>query len=178
MLCNDFTTFICEHCRIDFIPHRCGVKRFCSRKCFDASHGTPEQRFSAKINKEGPVWNGTPCWLWTGLLDAGYGRFRIGRKMVRIHQWSYNHHIGAVPFGLELDHLCRNKHCANPLHLEPVPHKTNVLRGNSLQAINARKTHCIHGHELNGNNLSLQRGSRQCKVCKRDSYWKCKKRKA
>lgn len=85
------------------------------------------------------------CWEWVGNTDSqGYGRLtnRATRKMAGAHRFMYERLVGPVPAGLTLDHLCRNRACCNPSHLEPVTHRENALRGVSFAAVNARKTHC------------------------------------
>lgn len=116
----------------------------------------------------------TGCWLWTGCLNKpnGYGLFsRTGKARQVAHVYSYELHVGRVPEGLELDHRCRMRCCVNPTHLEPVTHKVNVLRGDTFQAKNARKTRCPAGHEYAGSNLFEQmtrKGlQRICRACKR-----------
>lgn len=84
------------------------------------------------------------------------------------HRFSYEILVGPIPEGMELDHLCKNRRCVNPAHLEPVTHHENLIRGNGFTGINARKTHCSRGHELSQDNiLNRSRGGRECKTCHR-----------
>jgi hypothetical protein len=106
---------------------------------------TPEQRFWGHVEK-------TPsCWNWVGAgarSERGYGRFQpvLGcRKLVQAHRFAYETLRGLIPAGLELDHLCRNRFCVNPDHLEPVTPQTNQHRSNSVSGTNARKTVCSRG---------------------------------
>lgn len=109
------------------------------------------------------------CWLWLGNLnDQGYGRFYFQSRDTRAHVWAFTHCVGPIPPGLQPDHTCRNRACVNPLHLELVTVRVNVLRGIGPTAINARKTHCIHGHPFSGANLILEpNGDRRCLICRR-----------
>src|ERR1700729_2218645 len=115
------------------------------------------------------TWNlETGCYEWVRSTRSGYGSVRYGGKKRYVHVVVYETEVGPVPEGLELDHKCRNRKCANLLHLEPVDHQTNVLRGDGLAALNARKTHCPNGHPLTDSNLSrwaLSRGRRSCRTC-------------
>lgn len=110
------------------------------------------------------------CWTWIGSKNnRGYGTTHLdGGKTYYAHRASYEIAKGQIPEGLCLDHLCRNTLCVNPDHLEAVTMRENCLRGFSVPAINARKTHCRKGHELSGNNLMKQRlskGHRECLIC-------------
>lgn len=128
--------------------------------------GTPIDRFVRRVH-----FTGT-CWLWTGGLNkAGYGNFHH-ETTVRAHRWIYQLSVGPIPPGLQLDHLCRVRRCVNPDHLEPVTAQTNVLRGDGLAAINARKTHCVRGHAFVASNISSYvdptRPVRKCLTCQRE----------
>jgi hypothetical protein len=102
------------------------------------------------------------CWLWTGTLATnGYGIMWTGEKTRVAHRLVFELLIGDVPEGLELDHLCRVRHCVRPDHLEPVTHAENMLR--------ARRSHCKRGHERTAVNIRItKRGSRQCIPCHRE----------
>lgn len=112
------------------------------------------------------------CWYWTGHVNQkGYGLFWVDGRYVRAHRFAYEYLIGDIPSGLTLDHLCRNRRCVNPAHLEPVSRGENVLRGIGISAENKRKTTCKHGHELVGRNLYITKsGHRQCLACHRDYF--------
>ena len=118
-----------------------------------------QQRLFAKIKM-----NDISCWLWQGHKTDGYGRIGSNGKTVRTHRAAYQAWIGPIPDGLTLDHLCRNRECFNPVHLQPVTKKENVLRGIGVTAANARKTHCLRGHLLAGINL-FQTADRRCARC-------------
>ena len=112
------------------------------------------------------------CWLWTAGLDwDGYGIFTAeASRTVRAHRWAYVALVGPIPSGLHLDHLCRNRACVNPDHLEPVTSRINTLRGKTLAAANLAKSHCIHGHPLSGDNLYVRAsGWRMCRECARQA---------
>lgn len=113
----------------------------------------------------------TQCWLWTGSLNVhGYGQFHDSDrspKNVHAFRWAYEYFKGLLPTGHEPDHLCRVRRCVNPDHLEAVPGRVNKLRGISPAAINARKTHCIHGH--NEWASAGRNGGRRCAACHREN---------
>jgi hypothetical protein len=128
-----------------------------------------QERFWARVDKNGPLWNGTPCWEWTGCRVRGYGTFSLNGKMVRAPRFAYETLVGLFPDGLVPDHLCRNRGCVRPLHLEPVTLRVNTLRGESFSAINARKTHCKRGHIFDQTNTyTPPRGERVCRICQRN----------
>lgn len=139
------------------------------RKVLAAMRPTTEERFWAKVDKN----HITGCWVWVGHKRDGYGVFSYGgRGGVRInaHRYAYQEIIGEIPNGLVLDHLCRQRDCVNPDHLEPVTRKENVLRGFSLSAMQSRQKNCNRGHPLSGDNLYITpRGKRQCRSCRKQS---------
>ena len=114
------------------------------------------------------------CWEWQGYLQRGYGEISINGENIKAHRASYEIFIGKIPDGLVIDHLCRNPRCVNPTHLEPVTLEENTKRGFWPPSVNSRKTHCIRGHELSGENLRINfkknkcgvyKNSRECKTC-------------
>jgi hypothetical protein len=115
------------------------------------------------------------CWLWvaSGTPD-GYGQWESGvdGQSRLVHRISYEAAGGSIG-DLELDHRCRVRCCCNPAHLEPVTHKVNSLRGNTVGAINAAKTECPRGHALTADNIYVERSNgtvigRRCRRCKLD----------
>lgn len=117
-----------------------------------------------------------PCWVWAaGRTTGGYGVVRLDSKTKYTHRVSHEVFIGPIPAGLQTDHLCRNRACCNPTHLEAVTPRVNVLRG----AI-AQKTHCANGHPLSGDNLVWSKGDRhrhrRCRTCFNESHRESRKR--
>lgn len=127
----------------------------------------PIARFWSKVDKDGPQG----CWIWTaGLHPGGYGNFWLDGKTVNAHRFIWELANGPVPDGLHLDHICRNRACVRPDHIEPVTMATNILRGVSPAALNARKTHCLRGHAFTEDNIYRRKdrpNDRTCRECLR-----------
>lgn len=122
------------------------------------------------------------CWLWLGSLSGPYGKVNLPKgsptKSVAAHRASYQHLVGPIPEGLTLDHLCMNKRCINPAHLEPVTQRENLRRGlvahnviERLKVIHrdnaAKRTHCRNGHQITSETTGVRaNGGRVCLVCR------------
>lgn len=126
----------------------------------------PIERFSEKVRAAA---NG--CMEWTAYVgENGYGRFYVDGRGALAHRWSYQFHVGSIPEGLVIDHLCRNTRCVNPDHLEPVTTAENVRRGSGPAIAVARYraiTRCPQGHPYTDENTYLGGRGRTCRTCKR-----------
>lgn len=134
----------------------------------------------ARKIKASTVTDDNGCWVWQGSLSHnGYGmvtaKTNDGRKTTRrTHRIMYEEMVGPIPNGLVTDHLCRNRACCNPAHLEVVTQRENLLRGETFNARHANATHCIHGHEFTPENTILERRvkggpvvQRRCRACQK-----------
>lgn len=141
----------CQECGTEFRRGRGNTSKHCSIEC----------RLLARIEI------GPDCWNWTGLIDArGYGqmRLRYGDAARKAHRLCYEQFVGPIPEGLQLDHLCRNRLCVNPDHLEPVTNRENTLRGDAPNAVAHRTGICQRGHQME----TLPNGRRRCRKCENE----------
>lgn len=138
-------------------------------KSVSPAHAEAAARFWPKVRKT------DGCWLWgASKYPKGYGMFRFAGRPMQAHRFAYELVVGPIPDGLQIDHLCRVRHCVNPSHLEAVSNRENTLRGVGATAVNAAKTHCERGHEFTPENTRRKAsspatpyGARQCRECDR-----------
>ena len=125
-----------------------------SQQAARANETTTDSKFERYVDRR------SGCWIWAGhRYSNGYGAISHERKQVLAHRWSYERFVGPIPAGLVIDHLCRNKSCVNPEHLEPVTSRENSRR--------AMRSHCVNGHEFTTDNTWMYRGKRYCRECRR-----------
>lgn len=148
----------------------CGCRKY--RGSARGLGGTLLQRYWQSI-----TFQTDGCWQWSGCIGRnGYGKLGHRGRTLLAHRLSYRIHVGSIPDGLELDHLCRNRWCVNPDHLEAVTHSVNVQRGNgpeSARRRSANATHCRNGHQITADSffvLARTRAGRPttervCKAC-------------
>lgn len=116
------------------------------------------------------------CWLWIAGTTKGYGAAYINGRQRPAHRVVYEALVGEIPLGLDLDHLCRNRQCVNPAHLEPVTRRENLLRSPiTLTSKKAAQTQCVRGHDFTPENTRIAaNGTRHCKACHRLSRGRTK----
>lgn len=119
------------------------------------------------------------CWLWRGSQSLkGRGRTSIFNKPRVAHRVFYEHYKGEIPEGYFVVATCENRLCVNPGHLKAVERRDVILRGGTLAAINAAKTHCIRDHALTGANLYVNpKGNRECRACRKVATEASRRRK-
>ena len=134
--------------------------RICAQKI--AARAAATSNTSSTLEKfEQYVRRTDGCWEWTGhCYGNGYAAITHDRHQMLAHRWSYEHFVGHIPDGLTIDHLCRNRRCVRPDHLEPVTSGENTRR--------AMRNTCIKGHPFDEANTWTYRGKRYCRTCRRD----------
>ena len=128
------------------------------------------ERFVEKV--EEPFDGHNDCCIWKGSkTGSGYGQIWVGGRHVTAHRIAHELFIGPIPEGHAVDHLCRNRLCVRPDHLEPLPHYDNWSQ------FQWSKTHCLAGHPYDEENTYRYRGERQCRICRREAVRRYQQRK-
>lgn len=149
----------CEVCGTEIETSPSKRRRFCSMACRNRPFA---ETWEHRVERQDGG-----CWLWLGPVNVeGYGTAISDGRRQGAHRLVYELLVGPIPEGRQLDHLCRVRRCVNPEHLDPVSQRENILRGHGSPALNARKTHCVNGHEFTDANTGRKRnGNRYCKTC-------------
>ena len=123
---------------------------------------------SALLRLMSCIGDPSQCWVLPSQANPmRYATVRINGRATTAHRAMYQILVGPIPDGLQLDHLCRNRSCFNPKHLEPVTCQENLLRGHTHAAANSKKTHCRRGHAYDATNTILIATGRACRECGR-----------
>lgn len=137
------------------------------------------ERFCANVDFFGDCWQYDP----RKISPVGYGIFSVNRQQIGAHRYIWETLVGKIPENMQIDHMCRNRGCVNPDHMEVVTLAENVLRGEGVTAKNARKTHCVRNHEFTEENTRYRIGPngktwRKCRACAREdrAIWREKQR--
>lgn len=142
---------------------------------------TPISRISRWFSTGRIVEAEDGCWLWTGCTNwGGYGQAAMSDKVIGgdgskthhvvVHRFVFEYRHGAIPEGLDLDHLCRVRNCVNPDHLEPVTRSENLRRAVGIGSQWSSRTECSAGHEYTPESTAISStdGSRVCRACRRE----------
>lgn len=167
-------TYTCEACGEPFQRRYSSrrVARYCDVRCFHEVRSAERRAPAAVIGRLMAKVEISPesgCWIWQGRLDdSGYGRFATRDRAFSAlaHRAAYELLVERVANGMQLDHLCRNRACYNPEHLEVVTARENVMRGESITARLARADRCAKGHRYPAGQVV---GRRRCDECYRES---------
>lgn len=143
--------------------HLCGIcyrRKHKKGELAVAQRPDPVDRFWSYVDRSGA------CWLWIGCLHrTGYGRVWFNGCQRQAHRVAYELEKGPIPDSLQIDHVCRNRACVRPAHMEPVTIGENLRRGVGASAMNSRKTHCPQGHPYTPENTYVGSGNRKCRIC-------------
>jgi hypothetical protein len=133
-------------------------------------HPPLAERFVSKVKEPFDAHN--DCWLWTGVTDRkGYGKIYAHGKMQKAHRISYELFNGLIPREYDIDHLCKNRKCVNPSHLQTLARQEHYGQGHREQ------THCLKGHPFDEVNTYYSSGHRWCRICRRNAELKRSPRK-
>lgn len=121
----------CDVCGaiISGAPSLVSRRKYCSKEC--AAKAITNTDVVECLNRHIRHVDGSDCWFWAGTIRGGYGRIRVDGVTKEAHRVSYEHHVGPISYGLVIDHLCRNRSCINPDHLEQVTVAENIRRGDA-----------------------------------------------
>lgn len=167
---------VCLHCKVTFLiwPYQTASAKYCSHQCYRTAGGTPEQRLRARVVKT------DTCWNWTAAKTRkGYGWFQADGRPHLAHRYAYTLAYGPLPDHIQLHHLCENKGCVRPDHLQPVTQAEHIdVTPSSPAHINASKTHCPQGHPYSTENTYIipSTGGRMCRTCSRARNKETKRR--